>query len=201
MSITEVFVIASTVGWPIIPIAWIPMHAVPLLRKKMGLFYYIIPLVVWPPVAAFMYLNLPLILKYKIHMPDVATIMGWFLVAVGLLLFVYTALFIRPWVLIGLPEIYKNIKTTLVTTGPFSLTRNPVYFLHFIILTGIFLTTGVIATLIIVVLDLLTAHFLIIPFEEQELFERFGMEYVEYKNRIPRFWPRMPLFNQISYNR
>ncbi|HLC16598.1 MAG TPA: isoprenylcysteine carboxylmethyltransferase family protein [Thermodesulfovibrionia bacterium] len=201
MSITEVFVIVSTAGWPIIPIAWIPMHAVPLVRKKMGLFYYIIPLVIWPPVAVFMYLNLPLILTYQIKMPVLAASIGWFLIVVGLLLFIYTALFIKPLVLIGIPEVYRNIKTRLVTTGPFSVTRNPVYFLHLIILTGIFLTTGVIATLIIAVLDLLTAYFLIIPFEERELFERFGIEYVEYQNRIPRFWPRMTLFNQISFNR
>ena len=201
MNITEVLVIISTVGWPIIPIAWVPMHAIPSLRKKMGLFYYAIPMLLWPPVALLLYLHLPSLVKYKMHLPYFVHLIGWILLVGGAFLFVYTALFIRPWVLIGLPEVYKKIKASLVTNGPYSLTRNPVYFLHFVMLTGIFLTTGVIAILIIVILDLLTAYLLIIPFEEKELFERFGIDYIEYRNKIPRFWPRVPLFSQISYNR
>lgn len=200
MTTTDILVIISTVGWPIIPIAWLPMHAIPLLRIKMGLFYYIIPILLWPPVALIIYLNLSFLLKYKIDLPYFVNIIGWISIVGGVVLFIYTALFIRPWVLVGIPEVYKNIKTPLVTKGPFSLTRNPVYFLHFVMLTGIFFTTGAIAVFIIAVLDLLTAYFLIIPFEEKELFERFGIDFIEYRNRIPRFWPRVPILSQTSNN-
>ena len=189
MDINTILAITSIAGWPILPIAWIPMHTGQWLRKNLGIFYYIIPAVGWPPVAYFLYKNIPFLLKYYLTIPTFLQYTGWFLLCSGLIIFIYTGLYLRPWVLIGLPEVYKKLQVGLTVDGPFSLTRHPVYFSHFMMFTGIFFITGVIATLFVALLDFFVVYFIIIPYEEKELCERFGSEYDEYKKRVSPFFP------------
>jgi protein-S-isoprenylcysteine O-methyltransferase Ste14 len=196
MDIKSILAIISIAGWPVLPIAWIPMHAGHWLRKNLGPFYYIIPAVGWPPVAYFLYKNIPFLMNYTISIPSFLQGIGWLLFCLGLIIFVYTGIYLRPWVLIGLPEVYKKIKSGLTVDGPFSLTRHPVYFSHFMIFSGIFFISGVIATLIVALLDFFVVYFIIITLEERELRERFGNKYNEYKKKVPRFFPTISPKNE-----
>jgi protein-S-isoprenylcysteine O-methyltransferase Ste14 len=189
MNLTETLTVISVGGWPIIPIAWIPMHGLPSVRKKLGLFYYIFPFTLWLPIVYFIYTQRSFLSDYAVEMPFFLVVFGWILIASGLTLFLYSLALLKPWVIIGLPQVYHKIKANLVTAGPYRSTRNPVYLAHFMILLGIFFATGSIFTFGIAVLDFLVANFIIIPLEEKELIDRFGKQFVDYMNKIPRFFP------------
>jgi protein-S-isoprenylcysteine O-methyltransferase Ste14 len=55
--------------------------------------------------------------------------------------------------------------------------------------SGVFLLTGVIAVGVVTMFDFLVVNAVIIPLEERELLSRFGEEYVQYKKRVPRYFP------------
>jgi protein-S-isoprenylcysteine O-methyltransferase Ste14 len=77
--------------------------------------------------------------------------------------------------------------TTLVTTGPFAFTRNPMY-VSLAILTiafALFLNTWWVVLLLIPVL-LVVQQFVIVP-EERYLRRRFGSEYEAYARRVRRW--------------
>ena len=79
----------------------------------------------------------------------------------------------------------------LVTTGLFSVVRNPLMagelavvwaeFLHFASLGIALYAAGLSAA----------AHWLVVYVEEPELLERFGDRYAEYRRRVPRWIPRL----------
>lgn len=198
MSVSEFLTLVSLAGWPLIPIGWIPMHALPWLREKMGLFYYLIPSVLWPPLAFTVYVKRSYLMKYNVNLPDSVNFFGWGLLLTGLFLFVYAGMLLKLWGLLGVPEVDKKINSNLVTHGPYSLSRHPVYLAHSLIFTGIFFCTGILPTLAIAFLDFFAAYFIIIPLEERELQERFGKEFTAYKGKVPYFCPIALVLNTVT---
>ncbi len=89
----------------------------------------------------------------------------------------------------------QNSSQKLIREGPFSIMRHPTYFAHTLMFLGVFLMTGFLGTGILVLIDLLTAYFVIIPLEEKELLTRFGEEYRRYMENVPKFLP------QVTVNR
>lgn len=87
---------------------------------------------------------------------------------------------------------------TLVTEGPYSVVRNPLYTLSIIGATGagaqlgslVFaLVTGVVAYLV----------FLLVIFKEEEMLSsRFGVTYAEYMKRVPRLFPKFSLWRDVD---
>lgn len=77
----------------------------------------------------------------------------------------------------------------LVTLGPYSLTRNPLYFFSFLGLAGFGLCTESITTALILCGSFLAAYRPVIASEECRLSELFGARFAAYKARTPRFWP------------
>ncbi|GAB4367255.1 MAG: hypothetical protein Kow0042_07770 [Calditrichia bacterium] len=80
----------------------------------------------------------------------------------------------------------------LVTAGPFSRVRNPLYLGNMIIYTGAALIANVWMPWLIFVVWIFFGiqYYLIVQLEEGKLSELFGEEYLEYKKRVPRFIPR-----------
>ncbi|MFW9798979.1 MAG: methyltransferase family protein [Candidatus Thorarchaeota archaeon] len=88
-------------------------------------------------------------------------------------------------------ELYMTKEESqLVTTGPYAYTRNPLYFSGTILLIGWTLFLRLTFLLILTMLFLPLFGFAI-KWEEKELTERFGEEYVLYKERVPLFFPRL----------
>src|SRR5688572_8066547 len=77
--------------------------------------------------------------------------------------------------------------TTVVTRGPFRYTRNPLYLSMTLIYGGISALANALsaALLLLVVLRLMRRG--VIEREERYLEQKFGDEYIEYKEKVPRW--------------
>ena len=78
--------------------------------------------------------------------------------------------------------------TTIITSGPFRYTRNPLYVaLSFVLIgVGIWLDNIWIITMLVPVLILM--HYGVINREERYLTKKFGDKYLKYKESVPRWF-------------
>lgn len=76
---------------------------------------------------------------------------------------------------------------TLVTAGPYRLTRNPMYLALTIAYVGATLVAAAIWPLALLALPLWVLSTRIIPFEEAKLTQIFGDEYRHYQQRVRRW--------------
>lgn len=83
----------------------------------------------------------------------------------------------------------------LVTQGPFSIVRNPLYVFSFVGAIGMGACSGsiTIATLFFVLSFVVFR--LVVSREEAALRAIFGQEYIEYCRTVPRFLPNIRLWN------
>ncbi|MGZ6124226.1 MAG: methyltransferase family protein [Myxococcales bacterium] len=103
---------------------------------------------------------------------------------------------LRAWVLGQVPDgtsgqDEKLIAGSLNTTGPYALTRNPLYLGNLGITLGLCLIAHDLWLLCIVAALFALQYRAIIAAEEQFLRGRFGAEYDAWCGRVPRFWPRL----------
>jgi protein-S-isoprenylcysteine O-methyltransferase Ste14 len=187
----DLLALMTIILWPVIPLFWIPVHGLSRIFKKLGLLTYIVPFFTWLPLAYLIFKNRTFVLNYKLDLPTVLNISGIPLLVLGILLHIWTGKLLGLWGLIGLPEVSTRIKGKLITEGPFSVVRHPTYFAHTLMFSGIFLITEVISIGIITLLDFLLVSVLIIPLEENELLNRFGKDYNLYRERVPKYFPRV----------
>ena len=75
----------------------------------------------------------------------------------------------------------------LVTSGLFSVTRNPIYLGFTISLVGTWLLLGTFLPLLGCLLFVLAAHYWYIPYEEQAAQQEFGEEYQAYASKVRRW--------------
>jgi protein-S-isoprenylcysteine O-methyltransferase Ste14 len=77
--------------------------------------------------------------------------------------------------------------TSLVTSGPFCISRNPIYLAMASILLGVAVFLGTLVAFAFPVLFVALIDFFIIPGEERKLEKIFGEPYREYKNNVRRW--------------
>jgi protein-S-isoprenylcysteine O-methyltransferase Ste14 len=99
----------------------------------------------------------------------------------------------RLWSLLYISG-YKRCE--LVTEGPYSITRNPLYFFSLIGAIGI----GLASENVLILSLLLVFYLLYYPFtiliEERKLTDTFGQAYIDYAKRTPRFLPKLSLYKK-----
>jgi protein-S-isoprenylcysteine O-methyltransferase Ste14 len=78
----------------------------------------------------------------------------------------------------------------LITEGPFSYVRNPLYVGNLGITAGFAIFGGVAWIFLVTVALFAIQYFFIIRYEENLLTEKFGQEYTEYKREVPRWIPQ-----------
>ncbi len=81
--------------------------------------------------------------------------------------------------------------TYLITSGPFSHVRNPLYLGNMIMYFGFGIISNSLILALIGLLYFLFQYSLIVSLEEESLFKKFLDEYVEYYSEVPRFIPKM----------
>jgi len=84
-----------------------------------------------------------------------------------------------------------NPPKILVIAGPYAYSRNPMMTGLFGLLFGLgILLNSIMLTFLITPLIIFIAVMQIKKIEEPELEMRFGNDYLEYKERVPMFWPK-----------
>jgi protein-S-isoprenylcysteine O-methyltransferase Ste14 len=80
---------------------------------------------------------------------------------------------------------------SLVTEGPYSLVRNPLYLSSLAGFTGAGLVFESLTVTLVFVAVFFLSHWPAIRVEERKLEARFGAAYVRYREEVPRFIPRL----------
>jgi len=86
----------------------------------------------------------------------------------------------------------------LVTSGPYSLCRNPLYFFSFILGIGFGFCTKTLTIPIVIAAVMGVLYYFQIKREERKLAERFGDAYQQYLATIPRFFPRFGHYHEAE---
>jgi protein-S-isoprenylcysteine O-methyltransferase Ste14 len=97
----------------------------------------------------------------------------------------------------------------LVCDGPYSLTRNPLYFFSLLAYLGAGLAFEKLTVAFAFVVLFWVTHWPTIIAEEAKLRSKFGDEYDDYAKSVPRFWPRIGkmklpdavTFSPVAFNR
>lgn len=89
---------------------------------------------------------------------------------------------------------FKNKK--VVTDGPYSVSRNPLYLYSLIGAIGIGLVSHSLAVLLFIILAFAIYYPFVIVGEERKLAAILGQDYQNYVKRVPRFFPNFKLFTQ-----
>lgn len=81
----------------------------------------------------------------------------------------------------------SDAHSTLVASGPFSISRNPMYLGSLVTGIGAALVAGTWLMWAVPVVLFALDHFVIIPFEERSMERTFGATFGAYKNRVRRW--------------
>ena len=113
-----------------------------------------------------------------------STYTGFLIIGFGLVLALWSrSLFLRNSTTLQLSE----EPTSLVTSGPFRLSRNPIYLGMASILLGVAVLQGTLVAFAFPALFVMVIQFFIIPGEERKLENLFGELYREYKKSVRRW--------------
>lgn len=127
----------------------------------------------------------------RVYENFVFKIVGIFLILVGILVDIHCILL---FVKIGKgTTVPTDPPKNLVIKGLYRFMRNPIYLAAFLILLGEFLLFGRLTLIFYFLLSILTLNPYVVFIEEPGLKKRFGKEYIEYINKVPRWIPSLPL--------
>ena len=85
---------------------------------------------------------------------------------------------------------------SLITNGPFSVVRNPLYVGTFLALVGVALMTGSMTAIAILVTAFCLYYHVTVKREEVYLQQKFGARYRSYSERVPRWVPEPLLWEE-----
>ena len=106
------------------------------------------------------------------------------LVAVALVLFSYSVAKFR---VAGTPVPARKPTTVIVRTGPYSVSRNPIYLAFSVLQLGIAIWVNSVWLLATLLGAVALMHYVVIRREEQYLERKFGAQYLDYKASVRRW--------------
>ena len=109
--------------------------------------------------------------------------LGMFFVAIGSLGRMWCSVYIAG---------YKD--RTLITQGPYSVCRNPLYFFSTFGALGVGCCTETLTFPLAILVAMVLYYPLVVRKEERRLREYFGSDFDAYAKRVPAFFPKLPLF-------
>jgi protein-S-isoprenylcysteine O-methyltransferase Ste14 len=145
----------------------------------------------WPPILLVAAIVVSILLNAFYPLPwfgqplsGVLEVLGWLMI-VGFIALNISA--IRAMRRAGTTVRPDRGTDHLVTDGPFSFTRNPLYVAGTMLVLGIGLVSGIVWFLLLAILAALTLQKLAIEREERHLRARFGQAYLDYAGRVRRW--------------
>ncbi|MAV63810.1 MAG: hypothetical protein CMG00_01310 [Candidatus Marinimicrobia bacterium] len=121
------------------------------------------------------------------HIP--LSLFGFILVLIGSIGRLWCALYIEG-----------NKTKKLRIQGPYSISRNPLYFFSFIMLSGYMLGIQNIVLPFILCLFFVVVYYQTIKNEEINLTKIHGKKYIDYCNKVPMIFPRFKNYNSKVEN-
>ena len=107
-----------------------------------------------------------------------------------------TGIGLASWAVVSAGDTDVEKDTSLVTTGPYALTRNPMYLGWSLGILGLAFGTGS-AWLLVGSLAAVRAIDREVHVEEMRLSGRFGAAYKAYRDRVPRYLPAVQLRTRL----
>ena len=171
---------------------WLVIHSNIHYWRRMGRRTYWIVCLAWPIISVPILIYKDAVFALRWPTPWWMTAVGSALLVLAIRFFWLASRIISRRTLVGLPELEprKNVQP-LLETGIYARTRNPIYLTHSLIIVALALLTGFAANWVLLLLDLVLMP-LMIRAEERELIRRYGAEYTNYMQRVPRFFPKWP---------
>lgn len=83
------------------------------------------------------------------------------------------------------PHLDPNV---LITSGPFKVSRHPMYLGMALVLLGVAVIHGTIISFIYPIIFILLMEILFIPVEESNLMRLFGQEYLDYMKKVRKWF-------------
>jgi protein-S-isoprenylcysteine O-methyltransferase Ste14 len=99
----------------------------------------------------------------------------------------------RLWCSLYISGYKKNM---LITEGPYSMSRNPLYFFSFLGGVGVGLATGTLTIPACVILAFAFYYPMVIRAEQKKLAEKHGEAFSDYCKRTPAFFPSFKLLRE-----
>ena len=126
---------------------------------------------------------------------------AWYTVAIGAP-FIVAGEFLRIWA-VGYAGASTRARTLgaardLVTTGPYSYVRNPLYLGNFLLSLGVCLIANVYWLVAVLVVGYFCQYLPIIALEETYLLASCGSVYRTYREQVPRFVPQFRPYPELS---
>jgi protein-S-isoprenylcysteine O-methyltransferase Ste14 len=145
----------------------------------------------WPPIIYLAAIAVSIILNTLYALPWFGEPLSGILFAVGwLMIAAFVALnvsAVRAMRRAGTTVRPDRATDHLVTDGPFSFTRNPIYLAGTMLILGIGLAWGSVWFLLLAILAGFAVQKLAIEREERHLQARFGKRYLDYARRVRRW--------------
>lgn len=145
----------------------------------------------WPPLLYLAAIAVATALNVFYPLPwigeplsDLLFALGWIVLLAAIVLFVAAVRALRRGATTMMPH---RAAEHLVTGGPFSFTRNPIYLADTMIVIAIGLIIGSVWFLVLALLAAIATTHLAIRGEERHLAERFGKRYRDYAVRVRRW--------------
>lgn len=113
-----------------------------------------------------------------------ATPIGVLLMLLAVALFVSA---VRTFRAAGTPVPGNEPTTTIVRTGPYHFTRNPIYTAFSLLLLGLAIWVGSVWLIVTLIAAVALMSAVVIPREERYLERKFGSEYLDYKASVRRW--------------
>jgi protein-S-isoprenylcysteine O-methyltransferase Ste14 len=145
--------------------------------------------IIRPPIAWALAILVGLILQWVVSLPFMPASMpaGW----IGGIVFVL-ALALFAWAIATMTRAGSNVPTslpttTIVETGPYRFTRNPIYLGMFLGLVGLAIAFDNLWLLVMLVPSSLVIRYGVVAREESYLERKFGDAYRQYRARVRRW--------------
>ena len=141
-----------------------------------------------PPVLALLHIIAAYLLAWFLPLPfivpSIVKYIGFALVVIGFLLGLGAVLAFRRARTTLDP--YHPV-STIVTSGVYGFSRNPIYLSFLLMVIGIPLNSGTYWGIILAVIFILLCNRLVVEHEEAYLGKKFGTTYGDYKSRVRRW--------------